>query len=372
MIIKKLINEKINFFELVLIAIIIGLSIELLSNGLSTLFDLTNWNGIIYGCLLLFLGFSYFVYKIIKLKTSLNEFIGFIIYDKKKNCIINVPRYKYLEELNEDLSCAFNENGALKKIWNSEPFSIQFSMHEDRNSLSKPKSFKLVVEATEYFILKQLSLHLSSYFNNSKHDINRLQEFNRKDIPSVLLENRILELFSRPMEQREVFVTDTLDDKKNTGKVVASYRKGYKFELFNLVLPKNSKISKPSENEILIDTPRLRIKFKIDFQGMGSILPYSFDKYYLNNKNHRDFSVYEINIYSTIKFKLKGLFSRKGWEYFEWVDSFLNELNQRFSKKRFLEKINWDTISSAIIIAENIEKNKHTTLDVEEYETDSD
>ena len=230
MIIKKLINEKISLFELVLIAIIIGLSIELLSNGLSTFFDLEKWNGIFWGGGLLLLGFSYFIFKIIRLKTSNNVFRGFIIHDKKKNRIVNVPRYKYSQELSEDLKCAFNENGALKKIWDSEPFSIQFKKDSNGNNiLSKPKSFNLVIEATEYFILKQLSLHLSSYFNNSKHDRKRLQEFSRRDIPAVLLDNRLLELFSKPMEQREAFVSDTLNDKKNLGKVVASYRKGYKF-----------------------------------------------------------------------------------------------------------------------------------------------
>lgn len=372
MIIKKLINEKISLFELILIAIIIGLSIELISNGLNGIVDLSKWYGIIFGCILLLIGFSYFVFKIIKLKTSITDIRGFIIYNSKNNNVVDVPRYKYSEELSEDLKCAFNENPALKKIWDAEPFSLRFKRDERGNTIfSKPKSYKLIIEATEYFILKQLSLHLSSYFNNSRHDKKRLQELNRRDIPTVLLDNRFLELFSKPMEQRDAFVADTLKNEKNVGKVVASYRQGYKFEQFDLVLPKNSKVSKPLENELLIETSRLKIKFSIDFQGMGTVLPYSFEKFYLNHKNHREFSELQINIHTTVRFKAKSFLSRKGWEYFEWVDSFNNELIERFSEKRFFEKINWNTMSSAIIIAENMTKlNKENIEEVEIIDSD--
>ncbi len=173
------------------------------------------------------------------------------------------------------------------------------------------------------------------------------------------------------MEQRDAFVADTLKNEKNVGKVVASYRQGYKFEQFDLVLPKNSKVSKPLENELLIETSRLKIKFSIDFQGMGTVLPYSFEKFYLNHKNHREFSELQINIHTTVRFKAKSFLSRKGWEYFEWVDSFNNELIERFSEKRFFEKINWNTMSSAIIIAENMTKlNKENLEEVEIIDSD--
>ena len=68
---------------------------------------------------------------------------------------------------------------------------------------------------------------------------------------------------------------------------------------------------------------------------------------------------------------VKSFLSRKGWEYFEWVDSFLSELNERFSEKRFLEKINWNTMSSAIIIAENMTKKKDNIEDIGGFETDT-
>jgi hypothetical protein len=357
MITKKLLQEKKILFELILIVIIIGLSIEFLSNGLTSLFDLDKGNGIFLGSLMLIVGFSYFLFKIIKLKTTSETIDGFIIYDNKKNKIIDVPKYEYANELSDDFNCAFTENPALKKIWDAEPISHRFPKKSNKHAVfTNPKSYKLIYEATEYFILKQLSLHLSAHFNDDKHDKTRLKEFNRKDIPSILLENRFLELFSRPMEERDAFVSDTLSQDEGVGKIVASYRDGVKYELFDLVLPINSKILKPKGNEILIKTSRFKFKFSVNFQGMGSVTPYAFEKYYLNHKNPRDLSGFCIQINTTVNFTLKGYFTRKGWEYFEWIDSFMKELDEDFSEKTFWKRINWNTINSAIIIAENMKK----------------
>ncbi len=368
MIIKKLLKERINLIELIIIALIIGLSIELLSNGLSSLLDTEKWNGIIYGTSLLFLGISYFIFKIIKLKSTKHSIKGFIIYNSKNNDVIEVPRYRYSRELSEDLKCAFNENPALKKIWNSDPLNNRFKMADNgKMRTSIPKSYNLIYQATEYFVIKELSMHLSAYFNNTNLEKKRLQEFNRKDIPSVLLENQFLELFSKPMEQRDAFVDDTLKSKGSLGKVVASYKHGFKFEQFDLVLPKKSKIHKPKGNEILIETSRFKIKFTIDFQGMGTVLPFSFEEYYLNLNNRRDYSEFEISIHVSVNFKLRSYLSRKGWEYFEWVDSYIRKLDEGFSKKLFFEKINWDTMSSAIIVAKNI-VNKEKTGKIQEAE----
>ncbi len=368
MIIKKLLKERIGLFELIVIAIIIGLSIELISNGLNSILDSENWKGILYGAVLLLIGFSYFIFKIIKLKSSKRSFKGFIIFDPKKNNILHIPRYNYSKELSEDISCAFNENKALKKLWNAEPLDSRFKRDKKGNIKSeKPKSFSLIIQATEYFIIKELSMHLSSYFNRNRHDEKKLQEISRKDIPSVLLENQFLELFSKPMEQRDAFVDDTLTPDDSEGTIVASYREGYKFEHFDLVLPKKTKILKPKENELLIETSRLKIKISIDFDGMGEVLPFSFNEYYLNLDNRRDFHEFEIKINVSVNFKLKGYLTRNGWEYFEWVDSFIKVLEKRFSKKIFFKKINWDTMSSAVIVAKNIVK-KQLKNKIEEAE----
>ena len=54
---------------------------------------------------------------------------------------------------------------------------------------------RLILEATEYFLLRMLSTHLTNYFNDEKFKEENLTKLERKDIPQVLLENRFLNLF---------------------------------------------------------------------------------------------------------------------------------------------------------------------------------
>ena len=182
-------------------------------------------------------------------------------------------------------------------------------------------------------------------------DKKQLIEFDRNDIPDILLSNRFLELFSKPMEQRASFKKKAKDD-KSPGKIVMSMgEKGELFNEFEFTLPKGSKVTK-DDNRLFIDTKRFTIISEILYAGAGEVLPRGFEKYYLGYKSFDDFSTNLIEIKITVKFKNKSLISIKGWDYYEWIELFLEEIKNKFDTDTFFQSINWKQIYTQIKVKE--------------------
>jgi len=283
----------------------------------------------------------YFGYRFLNVGLRFEKYEGTFICNDEENEMILINRYDFSYELCEYFKAAFYENNALNILWNKEPLTKIFEHDEDGNVKVNENfaSIELVKEATEYFILTTLSTHLEDYFNDEKFKKENIKEFRRNDIPSVLLTNKFLELFSKPMSQRIPFINS---HKNNLPyEIVASYGEGAIYEYFNLWLPKESKITR-TDKGIIIETNRFILTFEVLFEGYGSNLPIDFEKYYLEIDDDEKISAYEITIFISMKFKITGFFSRAGWEYYQWLDSFLGTLNQEFSSDVFFEKIGWE------------------------------
>lgn len=58
------------------------------------------------------------------------------------------------------------------------------------------KANALFIEAIEYYVLRKLALHLSSYFNDDESfSDDYLVKLDRKSIPDVLMGNRFIDTF---------------------------------------------------------------------------------------------------------------------------------------------------------------------------------
>lgn len=120
------------------------------------------------------------------------------------------------------------------------------------------------------------------------------------------------------------------------------------YEQFDLVLPENSVISKPSTNSIKIDADKLSIMIKSDFGGIGAVLPYGFMKNYMDIESDRENHLlggasYKVKIAININFKLRAFLTKSGWEYYNWIDSFLGRLEEETSQEYFFDNIGWET-----------------------------
>lgn len=359
---SEILSGRTNLIEIVVVAILIALGVNLVADGLIIHARLAPLTSILLGLMVILISILYLVARVLGRRTRSRSYTGFFIYDRNKNEVVDVPRYDFSEDLSMKLKAAFLENKALKLIWDREPLRAPREVEiEEAKSKSKKEmlerwratrdlhSFKLIREATEYYVLDLLSTHLTDYFNDEKFRAENLREFQRNDVPDVLLRNRFLELFSKPMEDRPHFVKETFNEKEN-GETVAMYGEGgVIYERFDLILPKESVVRRLRENEIEIETKRFVIRIMVRFEGLGTYIPFEFLKHYLCIDDPLEEVVeYCVNVDVQVLFKFGALLSGTGWEYYQWVDSFLQVLDKKISENTFFKTIGWNNAMTVI------------------------
>ena len=269
--------------------------------------------------------------------------------------------YQYLQN-------AFAENTALKIQWDKEPISNSFRFNPEtiKDSQKIGKGDQMINEATEYYILEKLSTHLTDYFQDPKFSEQYLYTFARNDIPDVLLSNRFFELFTKSMEDRPLFSKDVdnlnragdkilirLDDNSETeGEVVTAMSKGALYNRFDLTLPKGANVRRGELNSIIIETKRFTLSITVDFSGFSAVLPWEYEHHILgiDPKKHVD---YKIDVELKVSFKPATLFLPGGWEYYRWIESFMETFEMDFSEEKHFTNIGWETTLTQIQYFEN-------------------
>ncbi|MCL2597709.1 MAG: hypothetical protein FWD66_08670 [Paludibacter sp.] len=345
---KQILENRRSLTDIFITVFLLGLGVNLIAACI--FHSLIMFKGnllIILGIFLCILSFIYLFIRFLSKKKFHKTTNGFFILDMKNRNIVDIDSYDFATDIYDYLNCAFSESSDIKKIWDNINFKEKDDTFND--------FLKIMNEVSEYYLLEKLSTHLSSFFNDTKHDKNEIIEYQRNDIPDILLRNRFLEMFSKPMEDRAAFISSKTDDnsidlKNNAdeGKVVLCFSNGARYSFFDLSLPKNSKLKRNIDNSISIITKRFTITLKTVVSGTNTYIPWEFTKFYLGleYENIRSFVVsFEINII----FKSMALFKAIGWHYYNWLDSFVKELEKDFEQEYYLnEKINW-TRTYAII-----------------------
>jgi hypothetical protein len=358
---SEILSGRTNLIEIIVVAILIALGVNLIADGLVIHAKLAPLTSVILGLIVSLISILYLVVRALGHRTRSRSYAGFFVYDRKKNEVVDVPRYDFSEDLSRNLKAAFLENKALKLIWDREPLRAPRDVEmEEAKSKSKKEmlerwrairglhSSKLIREATEYYVLDLLSTHLTDYFNDEKFRAENLKEFQRNDVPDVLLRNRFLELFSKPMENRPAFVKDFFDDKDHARTTLA-YLGGAIYKRFDLVLPKESIVNRVGENSIEIETKRFVIRITVGFEGLGTYIPSEFLKHYLCiDDPFEEVVEYCVGVDVHVLFKFGALLSGTGWEYYQWIDSFLEVLDERISENTFFKTIGWNNAMTVI------------------------
>lgn len=279
------------------------------------------------------------------------EFEGFLLTPKDGALIGTVPGYKLAEKISMYQKSAFEENEALRQQWEEEPLVEYLKYDEEEGVLNVDKSissYQLLIELLEYFIIEELSTHLTDYFNQNNFDESNLKEYSRSDIPQLLLNNRFLELFSRPMQDRPAFN----DDHEGPGRVVMSGGFGKPlFSRFDLVLPSESVVKRLDDGRIEIDGKHLRIVFSATWTGGGAVLPPSFQKHYLGIEGRgddRNVNATTVDVNIGVHFKYRSLLTRTGWEHYKWVGPFISKVRERVDRNFFFDKIDWPMIEAML------------------------
>ncbi len=346
-------KEKRNVFQIIVVSVILAFGIRFIGQGLSELLDFKKLDNIYFGLIFVLLAASFFAYVLYKQKEKEYKIKGFLIYNKSTNQIVDIPGYKYGMKLKKYLDSSFAENKGLEKVWNKHKV---YDYKAPDNSIT---GRDLIYQATEYFFINRLSMHLQAYFQPDKFKSSKLNTLNRIDIPQILFDNSFLDLFSKSMDKREAFVDTYIDDSDNPDIIqLSAESNGHLYENFILTLPKKCKVSKPSKNILEIKTTRIELTIENEITAMTTEVSENFIKYYIGNHDDSDFIKYTMDTNIRIKFTLLAFITNLGWNYFKWIDSFIDRYADSFSEQRFLERINWNTIDNLINVTKSFNNEK--------------
>jgi len=303
----------------------------------------------------------YFVFTFYRKRNHFFQYNGFFAYDIENNELISIPRYEFSKSLNKYIYAAFAENKAIRTLWDKEPLSVLFS-----DSLKKePRSFQLIRELMEYYVIRKLSNCLDEHFNSGGINPKKLKYFSRKDVPDVLIENRFMDLFTKPIEDRSFFVefenggkrnktnsVSKIDPVSGVKQIVEYEQGGALYEFFQLVLPRSSKIRRLSENKIELTTTGFTLRIATNFDGLYMTLPDEFERLFLKADGKQTNS-FRCELTMEVKFNLGALLSNKEINYYSWIEDFVGKIRDEVSADIYFDNIGWNVSLTTFQLIDN-------------------
>jgi hypothetical protein len=323
---SEFLSRRASFIEVLLTALFLALGINLVSGSLPSLLQWSERQTLIVGICVSLLSIIYFAIRFFIERHRTQIYSGFLSYNRRNNEIINVPEYYFSRIIKMYIDFVLELLPNSKKGWIDK--SLENALIDDDR-----ESIKIVREAVEYFVLKELSYHLQNYFNELGET--HIRSFYRSDMKSVSDSNRFIKLFSAPR------INTPEEDDELQGEFPDVTRIHKQRSTFVLKLPEESKVIRKDERKIEIDTNKFKLVIEAVFIGVNSEIPVGFHKYYLKlNRNDR-VTNFTIGVKVEVLFKLRMFFSRSGLKYYRWIDSFLDKLNESISESMFFNAIQW-------------------------------
>jgi hypothetical protein len=364
-IIKQNVLSRGVLLEIILIAVFVSFGLNLIVTSFPNINSPFNITLLFIGVIIVLISLLVLIYKNFKKFNRTLSIKSFIMYDEEENVLIDIDSYYLSNQLISNLNSAFKEEKILKEIWDDIPLNEVFGDPMISREEYETSAKEIIEELFEYFVLDSLSSTLNVFFNREEFEYNDLINFNINDIPDDVLNNRFLKLFSKPMEEREVFKKDLMEgepdgvfliDGDEKTLVIHRGRDGVLYKTFNLVLPKGTKIERLGPHTIQLESSHMIINFDIIFDGYRTLLPTDFEKYYLDLNRDLDgllrYYAYSLDLKIDVRFKIRSLFSNTGWNYHKWLDEYLKTLNKQISMNQFFKSINWEQIRTILYIME--------------------
>lgn len=266
---------------------------------------------------------------------------------RKPHSPIEYPGYYFSNRLCEIATAIFHENPALGTQWMEDAPKSESS--PVAKSPSRPQARdRLTHELSEYILLDKLSTHLEDYFNRSHFDRSRIAKYERQDLSDIVLGNRVLELVSRDMTDRPAFDSIT----ENRENIVMAVEDGAYYSRFDLTLPAGSRIHREPDGTLIVDGPVMKIELSVSL-GWAALVPSTYAKYILGHSG--DLSCRTINLSIKVTAKKVLRTSRRTWQYYGWIESFVREFEADFSINEYFDRINWHSASIVLLGLDNIQ-----------------
>jgi hypothetical protein len=353
--IQALLSQRGALIELAVVGLLLAIATNWIAAVVPEKFKWQPRTTLLAGVILIVGVSLYFVLSLCRRLNYEGQVNAFFVWDRKLNSVIEVPRYEFGEQLSRSLEGAFAENPALSKIWRTDALDkgLQYDPLTSRVSSRRTAAGRLVSEASEYLVLQQLSIQLTDYFQRASRTGAKipLRTVTRKDVSGAVLENRFLELFSRPILERELF-----SDHRPSGVLDAVTGAGGKngaiFSRIELVLPDDGSIKRAPDGGLDVVTNRMRMHLNVKFDNFNAALPRRFLERYMGAADFDRYVPYEIAVHYSVSFPVGSLLTRQGWQAYEWIDSFIDALNRKMSRDAYFDAIAWEGALTTIELEE--------------------
>lgn len=342
--IKNIENSKRNIYDIILTTIIISAGINLIIMGIGNIIGIEgNIYFVIMGILLVTCSLILTFCK--NFKHSNRKYIvnALVTYDAQKKRLVNIKDYDFMEDLEMYMLSAINEDYNIKAMWEKDRLGMEQVFNHIDNKASfvgVSRSGALLNQLIEYLILKKLELVTSAYFNKPHFERKKINQVERSDISDFVAKNTFINLFSKPTYERSAF-----DNKEIEKNVVYCYGHNKAiYDKFELNLPIKCEIFRKN-NELLIKHPFFELKLIPAFTGFSENLPNGFiDKYM---KCEEKIDCFKVWIGIELKFTWKAFLMNK-IQYYEWIDEYINEINEYASFEKFVKKIQWELANTIL------------------------
>jgi len=97
--IREFLETRATVGQLLLVALLLALGVNLLAGGLPTFFGWPPVASILVGSVLCALAFAVLVSPLLNLTTRTHRYSGFFLYDRERNALLDVPRYRFAEHI---------------------------------------------------------------------------------------------------------------------------------------------------------------------------------------------------------------------------------------------------------------------------------
>lgn len=355
---QNLFEERRTLFSVIAVACGLGFAISNASSVLS--------NGGMQSEYILVISFVvaaisvYIIYQQILVHLRFEEKIEAVLFLDEASDPITVPSYRFMSEFCRTLSAIKAENKAIYADWQDSPIirkrpslsdgdKTKSGMEEDFKTNNKSKSARLTEEIANYIIINDISTHLTDYYNLSKLE-HEIKTYSREEMPNFLLNNRVINLLSSPIDEREIFLSKDGSKKRSPpkGKIVSAFGPGGAvFNKFELTLPKGAIVKSIGHNEIQIKTSRVELSVSVELTIFSTNIPKKFAEYYIG-KEWLDVNCRKVDIIIKGKIRHIYVFFPKGWALYGWLDSLREKMRREMQFGDFLRSINWETIDPVL------------------------
>jgi hypothetical protein len=332
--------------ESVVIALAFGIGINLATGGL--LLGSKGANLMIIGGVICLAAISWLVHMRLKAAVSSTTVKAALLVDTDSGDLLEGGEYWFGLMASDYTLAAFDEMPELEAQWKALAKRGADDPDDDSDVLDR----RIAKEIMQYFTIERLALTLGDYYDQLDSSVTKrdpLVTYERDQLPALLLENRLLELFSRDMIGRSDFGEPEDYHPVPMEMLTSAQTDSRYFQKFELTLPKSCRVSLDN-GTIVITGPNLKVEIVCECDGVNVSAPYGYLQHVLGIGDPLDVDSFEVRTIIKTRLTRRLFFGRRQQLRDGWVDEFVDSMIRRADWGHYLTSIHWPLLEAMISV----------------------